>query len=206
MTIGQRFIINVPLIISLFSLVLSMVSFWYSFRTTRLLQRAYVYHTAELQNKDELVKAISEKAFSIPVSLVFRMTNYGNTPARKLNYTFQYTVPAKTILSIGKDKLSDVDIPPKESRLYGQHLEFKSIAGERLESDSIYTGVTGKVSYEDVFGARHEVTLSYVLIATGKDARLSTCEQQESGNIRSLMVPSREGFIIRDKPQPPIQK
>lgn len=190
------FLKYLPLAFSLVSLVVSILSYYQSVRTVRVSQRAYVYHTAELMNQDELLKAVATKASVVPVELVFNIKNYGTTPALKLNYTFSYTIPARTTLNIQKDRLSDVDIPAHETRQYLQRLEFTSSMGGRLAEDRIYTGVTGKVSYEDVFGKKHEVSLCYVIIATCSGVRVSTCQQEETGKIPELAKPTVQGGVI----------
>jgi hypothetical protein len=198
---------GIPLAISVISLIISIWSFRNSSKTAGLSTRAYVYHTAELVNKENLMKAISEKAEMIPVDILFHFKNYGHTPALKVDYTFSYTVPAHTILDVQKDRLAGVDIPPQEERAYSQILKFSSHPpGKHFHGDMFYTGITGKVEYQDVFGNNRTVSVCYAVLASATDARITPCNQDESGKAPTLLTPSRQTYEIKENAVNPPSK
>ena len=165
-----------PLLISIIGLMISISAYLQSGKASRLSQKAYVSHEAELYNRQEFISAVATDAPVLRIFFGFKVTNFGNTPAKNLQYTFTYTIPATTQLVIGEGtSIRRLDIAPKQSRTLEVTLTFSNAEGSNTLNHFFQTKLEGKVSYDDVFGGTETIPICYVMLANAIDARTSNC-------------------------------
>ena len=162
--------------ISTISALISTLTYCNSKYAARLSQRAYLSHDAELYNRQELVKSVASDAPVIRVFFGFKVTNFGNTPAKGLLYTFTYDVPPHTRVFLGEGtSIRRLDIAPKQSRTLEVTLNYTNDGGANTANHFFKTTLKGEMSYQDVWGKSETTPICYVIVANATDARIANC-------------------------------
>ena len=169
-------LIYAPIAFSIISLLVSVLSYKQSGASMRLSQAAYLYPEMQLYNRQELISAVANDAPAVPIFYGFTVTNSGNTPARNLRYSFNYTIPAKSQMSVEEGTaIRRLDIAPKQSRTLEATLRFSNAEGKNTRGHFFQTTLTGEMSYDDVFGETVVIPICYLMLANSIDARISNC-------------------------------
>jgi hypothetical protein len=134
----------------------------------RLSQAANVAHDVQLYNRQDFISAVANEAPTVAIFYDFTVTNSGNTPARNLRYSFDYTVEEGT-------SIRRLDIAPKQSRTLEVTLRFTNANGQNTLNHFFQTTLTGGMSYDDVFGKTVVLPVCYLMLANARDARISNC-------------------------------
>jgi hypothetical protein len=166
------------ILLSAVSVVISTLAYRTSTTASRLSQRAYVSHEIELYNRQDLIANVANDSDELTLFFGFKVTNFGNTPAKNLHYSFDYEVPALTRMFVGEGtSIRRLDIAPKQSRTLEVTLRFTNTAHRNTADHFFRTSLRGSMSYDDVFGSTETIPICYVMLANPTDARISACPQ-----------------------------
>jgi len=111
----------------------------------------------------------------------FSVTNLGNTPATDIHYTFNHNIPStsQTGGTWNETSLRYTDLGPKDSRSATRTLLYENKNRDMAPKDLFSAGITGSVTYKDVFAKSHSLSICYLIIASSTDARIDNCHQKE---------------------------